>query len=541
MYDIRPVRSIAFLAILALLIRPGSLLGSTVNYSTCPGYPLVACPGTWASVPIPDNNLNGVTILLDVPSDGENYITDVNVSFFITHTYQGDIRAVLTSPAGTSVELVNRAGSPGCGGFGYSADDFGRTHPQFFFLQEFVLDDAAAAIYNPPAAACPGINQVNSSVNGAYRPVSPLSAFNGQSKVGPWRLTLQDMVGQDTGTLWVWGMTIRTEPNTPPVVDLALPDDYACGCANGPITGTATEPDGTFTNYRLEWSVDSAGPWNLINTSTSPVSNGLLGNFPGAMPEGHSYVRLIATNAIGMSSTFVKVIHQDRTFGGTGILNPVNGAIVGGNVCTNKVAASDYCFASAALAYKPSGGAFTTFFTANSPPQEFPPWNTAGLLDGDYTFRVTGTTVCGASSFAEVNVTVDNTPPVATISSPAICANVSGVVQVIGTVTDAHFGGWTLQYAGGNSNGWQTISSGNTQVVGGLLGSWNTAGLPNCGYTLRLLANDASTVSCFGSNSAEYLVCVRIGGAGGGSCDVNGDTLVNGNDIPPLVNCLVSP
>jgi subtilisin-like proprotein convertase family protein len=527
---------VAVLASVAILAIPHHAVASDVFYATCPGYPLAACPPGWSSVAIPDNNANGITNDLFVPSDGENFITDVNAWFFITHTWQGDLRVVLTSPAGTSVELVNRPGSPGCGGAGFDADNFGYIDFNFF-LQEFELDDGASGPYNTPAVGCPGIP----NATGPYKSVSPLSAFYGQSKVGTWRLFIQDLAGQDLGTLYTWGMTIRTEPATPPVVDLVLPDDFGCGCSGAPITGTATDPDGTFAGYTLHWASDSAGPWNLIASSSSPVSNGVLGIFPPAMPEGYSYVRLIATNAIGMSSTFVKIMYADDAFSGAVILQPLDGAILGGSVCTNKISASDYCFANATLSYAPQGGGFTTFFSANSPPQEFPPWNTNGLPDGNYTLRVTGTTTCGNTAFDDVSVIIDNTAPVATISTPVNCSPLSGVVSIVGTVTDAHLSGWTLQYTGGAIHGWQTIASGAGPVVNGVLTNWSTSGLPACSYTLRLLASDTSTISCLGSNSTEYLTSVRVGGSAGGSCDVNGDGSVNGGDIPPLVQCLTGP
>src|SRR5262249_30040542 len=139
--------------------------------STCPGYPLTVCPPGWNSVNIPDNNANGISVDLFVSSDGENFITDVNAWFFIPHTYQGDLRVMLTSPAGTSVDLVNRPGSPGCGGYGYSAANFGYIDANLF-LQEFELDDAAAVPYNAPSVPCPGVT----NATGPYRPVSPLSA-----------------------------------------------------------------------------------------------------------------------------------------------------------------------------------------------------------------------------------------------------------------------------------------------------------------------------------------------------------------------------
>ena len=278
-------------------------MGSQVEYSTCPGYPFASCPPGWSPVNIPDNNANGVVLELYVPHDSENFITDVNAWIYLTHAYQGDVRVVLTAPSGTSVELINRAGSPGCNSFGFAADDFGHIDGSFI-LREFELDDSAPTSYNSPAVGCPGIN----GVSGVWRPASALFALYGQSKVGVWKLFIQDLSSQDVGTLHVWGLSIRTEPATGPLVHIATPEDFASTQPNESITGTASDPDGTFAQYRLDWAVESAGPWNQIIVSTSPVTNGVLGHIPGLMPQGPVYLRLIATNVLGMSTTFVKLI-----------------------------------------------------------------------------------------------------------------------------------------------------------------------------------------------------------------------------------------
>src|SRR6185503_4043430 len=39
-------------------------------------------------------------------------------------------------------------------------------------------------------------------------PESPLSAFDGQSAVGDWKLRIQDAASLDSGTLWCWGLAI---------------------------------------------------------------------------------------------------------------------------------------------------------------------------------------------------------------------------------------------------------------------------------------------------------------------------------------------
>ncbi|MFN0135851.1 MAG: proprotein convertase P-domain-containing protein [Phycisphaerae bacterium] len=510
------------------ILTVGSAMGSETNHRNCLATPFgPECPG----IGIPDNTATGLTIQLDVPSDGENYITDLNVSLYVNHTWQGDLRMVLTSPAGTSVELVNRPGAPGCGGNGFNADNFGRVDAVGFFT--FNLNDQATNPYNTPAVACPGI----ANTGGAWNPHTPLSAFNGQSKVGPWRLLIQDLAGSDVGSFRYLQLNIHTEPATPPIAQITMPDDYACGCSNGAITGTAADPDGTFGSYRLDWSVDSDGPWILIAANTAAVTNGVLGTFPADMPEGYSYVRLRATNLIGLSSTFVLVVAQDRTFGGAAIIEPQDGDIVGGNVCLNKVVASDYCFESMALAYAPQGGGFTTYFSSTSPPSELPAWSTGALVDGNYTFRVSGTTICGNTADDSVSLIIDNTAPVAFMTSPLNCAQVGDSVAITGTVTDLHLSGWTLQYTGGPTHGWQTIASGNEPVLNGLLTTWNTSGLPACSYTLRLLASDQSAVSCLGSNGTEYLTSVEVGDNSAGDCiaDISGDGAINLTDLAYLL------
>ena len=54
------------------------------------------------SIPIPDNSANGVFISL--PIEGVAYpIADVTLSLTLSHTWVGDLEAVLSSPSGTLI------------------------------------------------------------------------------------------------------------------------------------------------------------------------------------------------------------------------------------------------------------------------------------------------------------------------------------------------------------------------------------------------------------------------------------------------------
>src|SRR5262249_34093779 len=132
--------------------------------------------------------------------------------------------------------------------------------------------------------------------------------------------------------------------------------------------------------------------------------------------------------------------------------------------------------------------------------------------DGPYRLRFQGTDACNHIGIVYRDVTVDNTPPVVAISAPSSCAYICGPVQVTGTVSDAHLAGWVLQYTGGGLHSWVTIASGTTNVINGVLGTWNTSPLSRCAYTLRLIASDQASVACgTTSNSAEYDLSVNVG------------------------------
>jgi len=157
------------------------------------------------NVAIPDNTgpTGGfVSVFIDVPNSGN--IEDLNVDLIIAHTWQGDIVADLVAPGGQTVRLLDRVGNganPGVG-VGFSADNFGNPATG----AKFILDDSAAAAYdNTPngTVASPGI----ANVSGAWKPHSPLSAFNGLNKQGRWELRVSDWAGLDLGSVRNFGLT----------------------------------------------------------------------------------------------------------------------------------------------------------------------------------------------------------------------------------------------------------------------------------------------------------------------------------------------
>jgi subtilisin-like proprotein convertase family protein len=108
-------------------------------------------------------------------------LTDVNVSFRINHTFDGDLRISLVHPDATVIPLVTNRGS---------GVNFG-TGPNDCSGVPTLIDDQAAT----------AISAGSAPFAGSFRPESPLSALNGKPSNGTWNLRVQDTANLDTGTV----------------------------------------------------------------------------------------------------------------------------------------------------------------------------------------------------------------------------------------------------------------------------------------------------------------------------------------------------
>lgn len=100
--------------------------------------------------------------------------------------YNGEIVFRVTSPAGTTVNLVN------AGTYTSSSTYGGRVQVTF--------DDAAAAVVGGLVP-----------VSGTFCPVSPLAGFNGQNPKGTWTLFMEDTVGADPLCFNAFRLEITTD------------------------------------------------------------------------------------------------------------------------------------------------------------------------------------------------------------------------------------------------------------------------------------------------------------------------------------------
>ena len=142
-----------------------------------------------ASTDVPQPIEDHSTAASELTIDGlAGTVSDLNVGLNITHTFDSDLSAFLTSPAGTRIELFSRVDGSG--------NNFVDT----------VLDDEAAM----------GIEEGDAPFTGTFRPEEALTAFDGEDPNGTWTLEVSDSAGGDSGTLngWQLALTHASEPST---------------------------------------------------------------------------------------------------------------------------------------------------------------------------------------------------------------------------------------------------------------------------------------------------------------------------------------
>jgi subtilisin-like proprotein convertase family protein len=138
----------------------------------------------YTSTDVPKNIVDNTTITSNLPITDKGTINDLDIlDLEGTHTWVGDLRFRIISPANTSVLFWNRPCNSGAN-------------------ENFDINfNQGAAAGAPP---CPPTN------GGTYRPngsgVGTLNSFNTQSVRGNWRLTIRDTATQDEGVLQKWSV-----------------------------------------------------------------------------------------------------------------------------------------------------------------------------------------------------------------------------------------------------------------------------------------------------------------------------------------------
>ena len=175
----RPMQTLMLrLVRLLLLACAGSMLADPAMAQSTRGF------GITTSAAI-NNATPCTTPIIQTFTVTSNFIVgDVDLGFFATHTWRGDIRVALRSPAGTRQQLVD-------GEIDLTSGDNLNVRLNDGGSQLVNSDDPLA---NHSAAATPPYQH-------NFIPNAPLSVFNGQTSAGTWVLEVCDIFpGVDDGT-----------------------------------------------------------------------------------------------------------------------------------------------------------------------------------------------------------------------------------------------------------------------------------------------------------------------------------------------------
>ena len=210
---------------------------------------------------IPDANIPGIDN--DIVIGTAETIADLNVALSVAHTWVGDLRVVLTHVnSGSSVVLLDLPGRVDTGS-GCGRDDVGA-----------VFDDSAQRPAEERCAEGPPF----AAIDGSVAPLGPLSAFNGQSLAGTWRLNVSDRATQDTGALLAWCL----QPNSlSPVVRAFTCDDTETECVQVvdepfSLAFRYADPDGDAATWHLTGRFEDGSEFNAGSGPVNAGSGGLM-------------------------------------------------------------------------------------------------------------------------------------------------------------------------------------------------------------------------------------------------------------------------
>lgn len=234
----------------------------------------IACASVAAvtnNIPIgPDGNSQAVSTL-EITQSG--LIADISLVNLVTdHTWVGDLRATLTSPSGTTIQLFD---NPDCSEAGLQVD----------------FSDAAPRTNLDFLGTC---SDSGIAISGAFQPLQPFSTFAGEPATGTWTLTVFDDAFLDGGSLSSWGLDICTL--VPSEVAVIPSVDEVDACANTPmpfdvLLGTGFTGDVTLSAVGLP--AGATATFEVNPTAPGSSVNVLLDGF--ATPGSYT-VSIVATS-----------------------------------------------------------------------------------------------------------------------------------------------------------------------------------------------------------------------------------------------------
>jgi hypothetical protein len=301
---------------------------------------------------------------------------------------------------------------------------------------------------------------------------------------------------------------------TSPIVSISSPKNGATVSGAVNISGLATDDVGIssveFYVDGSKKSTDTTFPYSY-NWNTTAVSEG---------PHTLSAKAYDAAGNIGTSSSVT--VSVDNTDPTVSITSPTSGQLVSGSTAVTATAADNNAVTK--VEFYVDGNLKTT---DTSSPYSYS-WDTTTIADGSHALTAKAYDAANnVGTSKTVTVTVDNTKPTASISSPASGKTVSGTVAVTAAAKDV-VGVTKVEFYVGNTKKYTDTTSTYTY-------KWDTTKVSNGKYKLLVKAHDAA-----GHVGTSLAVTVNVSNKLGVPKrklgDLNGDSRINIRDLSILLS-----
>ncbi|MEW6215078.1 MAG: FlgD immunoglobulin-like domain containing protein, partial [Nitrospirota bacterium] len=289
-------------------------------------------------------------------------------------------------------------------------------------------------------------------------------------------------------------------------IDNTLPETSITSLRDGDYVKTAIEIKGTASDsnldkYTLEISegiCSSAFKWATIKTSTTLVKDGLLATWQTLPPDGDYCIRLTAIDKVGNKAEAKVNIKVDT--------HPPTAPLLSGKIEDKSNARLNWT-----QNIEPDLAGYNLY-------RDNQKVNTAlikdinyldqNLKEGIYTYTVIAVDLAGweNESSNEIKITIDLTGPDARIRSPQDDSKVSSFVDIKGTAYSYNdFKQYRVYIGQGpNPSQWNLIRTSPVPIPYGSLAQWNTFGLSEGLYSIKLEAEDLTG----NINSQQIIVTV---------------------------------
>ena len=359
-------------------------------------------------VQIPVDDVATVSSSINIANDLT--ISDVNVSMEISHTWVGDLSAVLAAPNGVNISLFDQPGVP--------ASEFGCRRNNILVT----FDDEATMTADDFENTCTPMQPY--AIEGDFQSIGALSLLDGLSALGDWELSVSDAVAEDGGSIDSWSLEICYIQGAAVAPDFSKLDLIVQAGGTETITNTnLSASSATNTSTEIQYTILT------LPTNGTLALNGvdvIIGTTFTQEDINNNLLNYTNTNLAATSDQF----RFDLTTNDGGwIQNEPFGILIGGDaLLAGAVLTSDVS------CYNDADATITVNATGSNPPLEYSldginydGNNTfAGLAAGDYMFFVRDAN----GSVIETNtITIANPGQLTgsvTLMNATITVNVSG-------------------------------------------------------------------------------------------------------------------